>query len=86
MISPVLIAEDFWIETNFNATDTVRLAAEIVDFSGVETGSIEITYIKQQHLIAPTESSKEANTEDKNVSSGDAEFDNLLDKWGEDNL
>lgn len=86
LISPVLIAEDFWIETNFNATDTVRLAAEIVDFSGVETGSIEITYIKQQHLIAPTESSKEANTEDKNVSSGDAEFDNLLDKWGEDNL
>jgi len=84
-LSPALIAENLWIETHFNATDMVRLTSEIANIAGIDTKSIEITYI-QKHLIAPTETSNKTDSEDENVSSGDVEFDNLLDKWGEDNL
>ncbi len=78
-ISPALIADDIWLETNFSADSLVFLASEIVEYSNLVKSSIRVVFERKKKQ-------EQSDNTSATITSGDTAFDDILDRWGEDNF
>jgi len=82
--SPVQISTDLWLETNFSANNIIDLSTELFSFSDIPLSEITLEISRSRKNDIPSDSKSETFLE--NISSGDSDFDQMLDQWGEENL
>lgn len=84
MKSPVQISTNLWLETNFSANNIIDLSTELFTFSDIPLSEITLEISRARKNDIPSGSISE--TVSDNISSGDSDFDQMLDQWGEENL
>ena len=84
MKSPVQISTDLWLETNFSANNIVDLSTELFSFSDIPLSEITLEISRARKNAIPSGSKSE--TFSGSITSGDSDFDQILDQWGEENL
>lgn len=84
MKSPVQISTDLWLETNFSANNIIDLSTELFEFSDIPLSEVTLVISRARKNDIPSGSMSE--TSSGSITSGDSDFDQMLDQWGEENL
>ena len=84
MKSPVQISTDLWLETNFSANNIIDLSTELFEFSDIPLSEVTLEISRAKKNAIPSGSMSE--TSSGSITSGDSDFDQMLDQWGEENL
>ena len=84
MKSPVQISTDLWIETNFSANNIIDLSTELFAFSDIPLSEVTLEISRARENAISSGSISE--TSSGSITSGDSDFDQMLDQWGEENL